>query len=192
MTPRRLNSSPTWPFILEGYCGFCFPSAAPPPSASEIAKIGIVSISLEDKALCSSAGQLEKTISTSRLKPRSHTIRAVIGRFNGQTCVCEKTFHVLACPEVDAQVKEPIEPDSGCLPARVTYDLDWPGDSEMCGIPYRELGDSRPLERFGPFPITKTYSIIRRPYGEGHHRSGGPKDTQLEVGKRSIHRLSWS
>ncbi len=94
----------------------------------------------------------------------------MIGRFNGQTCVCEKTFHVLACPEVDAQVKEPIEPDSGCLPVRVTYDLDWPGDSEMCDIPYRELGDSRPLERFGPFPITKTYSIIRWPYGEGHPR----------------------
>ena len=131
-----------------------------PPSATETPKIGITSIMLDDKTLYSGDGQLTKTVSANWLTPGSHTVRATIGRFNGQVCVCEKTFQVLACPKVNAQVKETIEPNSGCSPVRVTYDLDWPEGSNICRVLYQDHNDMRSLQGFDSFPITKTYSTI--------------------------------
>ena len=127
---------------------------------SDETKIGATSVTLDDKSLYTGTGQLTKTLYASSLAPGSHTVRATIGRFNGHVCVCEKTFQVLPCPSVNTQIKETIEPKSGCSPVRVTYDLEWPGENDgICDISYWDLGNPfAPTQRASSFPMNLTYS----------------------------------
>jgi len=130
------------------------------PSIPDQTKLGITSVTLDDKGLYTGDGQLTKTLYASSLEPGTHTVRVTIGRFNGQVCVCEKTFQVLPCPNVSAQVKETLDPKSGCSPVRVTYDLDWPGENDnICDVSYWDLGNLlEPTQRVSSFPMELTYS----------------------------------
>jgi len=137
------------------------PGLAPPaPAGPDPSQVGVTSISLNGESLFEGDGEFEKTVSAGTLKPGTYTVGATIGRFDGEECICEKTFEVIPCPEADATLERTLDPADCCGPVQVTYNLDWPGGFEdICELfldyadtPYSHRQDSLSFtDRVGPF-----------------------------------------
>jgi len=161
--PEELGDVDLTPLPLTNTGGVLVnPGLIPPAASTGASQIGVTSIALDDRVLFEGHGSFEQVVPASSLTPGTHTVRAVVGRLNGEECICEKTFEVLACPAVNAEIERTLEPKSGCAPVAVTYDLDWPdGADDICRILFwNERGDILEGNLIDGFPLTETYSAL--------------------------------
>jgi len=162
--PEELGDVDLTPLPLTSTGGVLVnPGLAPSdPSMPDPGQIGVTSITLDGEGLFEGAGEFETTVHAGTLEPGSHTVRVTIGRLDGEECVCEKTFEVLACPEVDAKIESALDPENGCAPVEAAYDLDWPGGKDdICRILFwDERGGILEGDLIDGFPLTKTYLAL--------------------------------
>jgi len=160
--PEELGDVDLTPLPLTNKGGVLVnPGLAPSgPSMPDPSQVGVTSVALNGESLFEGDGEFEKTVQAGSLKPGTYTVQATIGRFDGEECVCEKTFEVLACPEVDAKLERTLDPENGCAPVKVTYDLHWPGEmDDICDFWYCDNNDlPGSMQRISAFPTSGTYS----------------------------------
>jgi len=135
--PEDLGNVDLTPLPLTNTGGILVnPGLMPSPSGLDPGQVGVTSITLNGESLFEGDGEFEKTVHVvGTLQSGMHTVGATIGRFDGEECVCEKTFEVLPCPDVDATLERTVVPTSSCAPVQVTYDLNWPGGmSDICEL----------------------------------------------------------
>jgi len=156
--PEELGDVDLTPLPLTNSGGVLVnPGLAPSgPSMPDPSQVGVTSIALNGESLFEGDGEFEKTVQAGSLKPGTYTVHATIGRFDGEECVCEKTFEVVACPEVKAKLERTLDPENGCESVHVTYNLDWPkGMADICEL-FLDYADTHYLDRQDSLSFTDT------------------------------------